>query len=88
MKYAKSDFVKAKMHYPVSPSEALRIIRELQGLSQAELEKKTGIAQANISALENGTRQLGRERALALAKALKVHPSVLLFPDFDMKDVA
>lgn len=33
-------------------------------------------------------RELGRERALVLAKALKVHPAVLLFPDFDVSGVA
>lgn len=87
MKFSTDGFVKAKVHHAVSPGEALRIIRELQGLTQADLEALTGIAQANISALEHGTRQLGRERALILAKALKVHPSVLLFPDYDMKQV-
>ncbi len=33
-------------------------------------------------------RQICRERALALAIALKVHPAVILFPDFDLKDIA
>ena len=88
MKFAKKDFVKAKVHHAVSPGEAIKMIRELQGLTQADLEELTGIAQANISALERGVRQLGRERALILAKALKVHPAVLLFPDFDIRDVA
>jgi hypothetical protein len=31
---------------------------------------------------------MGRERAIILAKALKVHPAILLFPDFDVKKVA
>jgi hypothetical protein len=31
---------------------------------------------------------MGRERAMTLAKALHVHPAVLLFPDFDMAHVA
>ena len=44
--------------------------------------------QSNISAIENGSRQMGRERAMALAKALHVHPAVLLFPDFDIAEVA
>jgi len=48
----------------------------------------TGSSQSNISALENGTRHLGRERALVLAEALHVHPAVLLFPDFDISKVA
>ena len=87
MRYSKDEFAKAKVHSHVLPGEALRIVRELQGMSQSELESQTGIAQTNISALENGSRCLGRERALVLAKALKVHPSVLLFPDFDMSEI-
>jgi hypothetical protein len=31
---------------------------------------------------------MGRERAIVCAKALKVHPAVLLFPDFDISKVA
>ena len=31
---------------------------------------------------------MGRDRALTFAKALHVHPAVLLFPDFDMSQVA
>jgi len=41
-----------------------------------------------LSALETGARELGRERSLVLAKALRVHPAVLLFPDFDVSDLA
>jgi len=46
------------------------------------------IPQSNISAMENNVSQIGRDRALALAKALKVHPAVILFPDFDIAHVA
>ena len=80
----KRDFVKAKMHEILSPSDVLKMLRELQGLSQGDLAEITGISQSNISALENGSRQFGRERAIVLARALQVHPAVLLFPDFDM----
>jgi transcriptional regulator with XRE-family HTH domain len=66
----------------------LRTIRELQELSQTDLAALTRIAQSNLSALETGSRELGRERALVLAKALRVHPAVLLFPDFDVSEVA
>lgn len=88
MKINKKDFVKAKVHAHLTPGEALKMLRELQGLTQADLAKITGISQSNISALESGARQMGRERAIVFAKALKVHPSVLLFPDFDIKQVA
>jgi transcriptional regulator with XRE-family HTH domain len=84
----KKDFQRAKVHAHLTPGEALKMLRELQGLSQNELARLTGISQPNISALESDTRQMGRERAIILARALKVHPAVLLFPDFDMSKVA
>ncbi|MBS1256975.1 MAG: hypothetical protein MAG551_00010 [Candidatus Scalindua arabica] len=46
------------------------------------------MSQSNISALETNTRNIGRDRALVLAKALKVHPAVILFPDYCMEAVA
>ena len=87
-KINKKEFVRAKAHRAVTPGEALKMIRELQGLSQLQLAELTGVNQSNISAIENGTRQLGRNRAIIFAKALRVHPAVLLFPDYDAEDVA
>lgn len=84
----KNDFQLAKILARLTPGEALKMVRELQGLSQNELAYLTGISQPNISALESNARQMGRERAITLAKALKVHPAVLLFPDFDVSKVA
>ena len=88
MKINKKDFIKASVHACITPGEALKLLREQQGLTQADLAKVTGISQSNISALENNTKQMGRERAIVFARALKVHPAVLLFPDFDVKNVA
>jgi len=84
VKIKKSDFVRAKVNVRISPGEMLKTLRELQGLSQKQLAKLSGISQSNLSALETNARQIGRDRALTLAKALKVHPAVILFPDFDM----
>lgn len=84
----KTDYVKAKVHTKVTPGESVKIMRELQGFSQAELAELTGITQSNISAIENDRCQLGRDRATTLAKALRVHPAVLLFPDYDMDHAA
>ena len=84
----KKDFIKARVHQAVTPGEALRMVREHQGLSQNELAELSGIPQSNISALENDARQLGRERALIFAKVLHVHPAVLLFPDFELGKAA
>jgi transcriptional regulator with XRE-family HTH domain len=70
----------AKTRIAVSAGESLRILRELQELSQNELARRAGIPQATISAIENGRVRLGVERAKALARALKCHPAVLVFP--------
>jgi transcriptional regulator with XRE-family HTH domain len=88
MNMKKNDLARAKVNIKMTPGEMLKTLRELQELSQSELAELSGMSQSNISALESEARQIGRERALALAIALKVHPAVILFPDFDLQDVA
>jgi len=78
------DFRPAKRHVEVSIGESVRILRELQELSQNELAEISGIPQSTISAVENDRVRLGVERAKTLARALKCHPSVLLFPGWDV----
>ncbi|HAS83969.1 MAG TPA: transcriptional regulator [Verrucomicrobia bacterium] len=75
---------KARKTIEVSVGESVRIMRELQELSQAELAALTGIAQSTISAIENNRINLGVERAKALAIALKCHPAVLVFPGWEI----
>ncbi len=74
------EFRPAKKRVTVSVGESVRIVRELQGLSQNQLAQRTGIPQATLSAIENDRVRLGVERAKVLAKALKCHPAVLVFP--------
>jgi len=78
-----SEFRHAKKRVNVSVGESVRIIRELQGLSQTQLAQRTGIPQATLSAIENDRVRLGVERAKVLAKALKCHPAVLVFPGWE-----
>lgn len=78
------DFRPAKRHIEVSTGESVRILRELQDLSQNELAELCGIPQSTISAIENDRIRLGVERGKALARALKCHPAVLLFPGWDV----
>ncbi len=73
-------FRPARRRAEVSVGESVRILRELQELSQSQLSELTGMSQANISAIENGRVNLGVERAKVLARALNCHPAVLLFP--------
>ena len=78
------EFRSAKKRIEVSVGESVRILRELQELSQSQLAALTGISQATISAIENGRVNLGVERAKVLAKALKCHPAVLVFPGWEI----
>ncbi len=78
------NYHKAKKRIDVSIGESVKIIRELQELSQNDLSELTGIAQSTISAIERDRVKIGVERAKVLARALKCHPSVLLFPGWDV----
>jgi len=84
-----SDYHPSKRRVVVSVGESVRIIRELQEMSQNQLAAATGIPQSTISAIENDRVNLGVERAKQLARVLKCHPAVLVFPGWDLsKDVA
>ena len=79
------NYRKAKKTVKVSVGESVRIIRELQDLSQSKLAELTGIPQPTISGIENGRINLGVERAKVLARVLKCHPAVLVFPGWELK---
>lgn len=79
------DYRKAQKLIDVSVGESVRILRELQEMSQNELSDVTGIPQSTISAIENDRVNLGVERAKILARALKCHPAVLVFPGWDVQ---
>ena len=53
------NYRKAKKTVDVTVGESVLIIRELQGYSQNDLAKLTGIPQSTISAIENDRVQLG-----------------------------
>jgi transcriptional regulator with XRE-family HTH domain len=76
------DFRRTRKRVAVSVGESVRIVRELQGLTQNKL---TGIPQSTISAIENDTVNLGVERAKVLARALNCHPAVLVFPGWEVE---
>ena len=78
-----NDFRQAKKRVDVSVGESVRIVRELQGMSQNDLARETGMPQSTISAIENDRVNLGVERAKTLARVLKCHPAVLVFPNWE-----
>ncbi len=78
------DYKKAQKTIEVTVGESVKILRELQELSQNDLAALTGIPQSTISAIENDRVQLGVERAKVLARALSCHPAVLVFPGWNV----
>ena len=83
MKIKREDLVPAGGTILMSPGEMVRVLRELKGWSQIDLAEASGISQTNLSAIENGRVQVGKERSIALAEALSVHPSSIMFADYE-----
>ena len=79
------DYQESPIREKVSIGESVRIIRELQELSQNELSTLSGIPQSTLSAIEHDKVNLGVERAKVLARALRVHPAVLVFPGWNLE---
>lgn len=83
MKIKKEDLLPAAGSVLMSPGEMVRGLRQLKEWSQLDLAKASRISQTNISAIENGRVQIGKERSIALAEALNVHPSSIMFADYE-----
>jgi len=75
------DFVPAKSYAKLSTGEVVKILREWQEWSRDDLAKKSGININNISSIENDKIDIGKRRAVALGKAFRVHPALIMFPD-------
>lgn len=80
------DYRKASKTVEITVGDSVRIVRELQELSQNQLARLTGIPQSTISSIENNRVNLGVERAKVLARALKCHPAVLVFPGWETQE--
>jgi transcriptional regulator with XRE-family HTH domain len=79
----KSDFVPERRHATLTPAKAVRLARDFQEMTQHELAAASGVPQSAIAAIESGRIQLGADRAEKLARALKIHPAVLMWPQWD-----
>ena len=79
------DFSTVKPVAHLTTGKMIKILREKNELSQNQLAEITGLTQPTISGLENDRIVLGVERAKILAKALKAHPAILVFPDWESK---
>lgn len=58
--------------------ERIRAARIASGLTQAELSRRSGVAQPNISAIERGDVQPRPETIVRLLRATRLRPSELL----------
>jgi hypothetical protein len=59
------------MSAKMTPAKILGIYRDNAGLTLTQVSDKTGIAVSHLSAMENGSRGIGRISAQKLGKALK-----------------
>jgi transcriptional regulator with XRE-family HTH domain len=76
------EYTPARARVALTPGDAVRVTRELQKMTQAQLAKACGIPQPTISSIESGRATLGVDRAEKLARALKIYPGVLLWPNW------
>ncbi len=83
----RSEFVSAKPHAKLTSGEVIRMLRDLKGWSQAELARRSGIRATNISLLENDRVEIGKRRAEQLAKAFGVHPAIIMFPEYESREI-
>jgi transcriptional regulator with XRE-family HTH domain len=82
-----TEFVSAKPHAKLTTGEVIRMLRELKGWTQAELAKRSGINATNISLLENDKVEIGKKRAEQIAKAFDIHPAIIMFPEYEAKEI-
>ena len=77
-----AEFEPARRRANLSPGQTLKTVRELQEMTQSELAQASGIDQSAISAMEHDRVTIGEVRARKLARALRVHPAVILFSNW------
>lgn len=67
----------------LNSGDVVKIAREMLGLTQVQLAKKTGISASHISDIEANRIDMGRKRALLLASALRIPAPYIMFPTSD-----
>lgn len=82
------DYKLARKRIDLSTGDSVRIMRELNELTQPRLAEITGIAANTLAAIENDQLALGIEHATILATALHVDPAILLSSEAQSKSAA
>ncbi len=76
------DFVLEKSRKILTTGKTIALLRELKGWVQNDLACRSKISVTNISLLENDRIEIGKKRAVKLAKAFGIHPAVIMFPEY------
>ena len=79
MKGKKTEYVKAKNRVKMASGDVVRVACEMLDMSQAELARRSGIAESHISAIIAGKKPSGKVYAAKLAGALGISPGQILF---------
>lgn len=87
MKINPQDFVRARAHTRLTTGEMIQILRQKKGWTQDELASHSGLHANNISLLENNRVDIGKRRAIQLAKAFGVHPATIMFPEYESLEI-
>ena len=87
MKLKKSEYKLPKQYTILTTGEVIKMLRKLKGWTQEKLAKYCSINAKNISMLENDKLAIGKKRALQLATAFDVHPAIIMFPEYESKEI-
>jgi len=83
-----ANFVPAEAHASLSTGQVIRMLRDLKGWTQEQLAQRSGISATNISLLENERVDIGKKRVEQLARAFDVHPAIIMFPEYEAREIA
>ena len=82
------NFVPAQPHASLTSGQVIRMLRELKGWTQETLAQRSGISATNLSLLENEKVDIGKKRVEQIARAFDVHPAIIMFPEYEAKEIA
>ncbi len=64
------------------------MLRELKGWTQQELATRSGMTASSISLMENERVEVGKKRVEQLARVFDIHPAIIMFPEYESKEIA
>ena len=70
-----------KVKAPSTSGSVIRAHRRNWKITLKELNEMTGIAESNLSLIENDKVEIGTRRASLLGAALGIDPALILFPE-------